>query len=61
MRGRNVNRSVLNRRQNGTKKESITPVREGKTPPREGKDEGVINPSANATGGVDQRRRTISR
>jgi len=45
---------------NGTRKESITPVRGGQRPQREEGDEGVMNPQAVATRGVDQRQRTLS-
>jgi len=46
---------------NGTRKESITPWRGGQRPQTEEGDEGVKNPGAVATGGVDQRQRTLSR
>jgi len=46
---------------NGTRKESITPVMGGQRPQREEGDEGVIDPRAVAMGGIDQRRRTLSR
>jgi len=45
---------------NGTRKESITPGRGGQRPQGEERDEGVINPRAVATDGVDLRRGTIS-
>jgi len=44
---------------NGTRKESTTPGRGGQRPQREEGDEGVINPRAVATGGVDQRQGTL--
>ena len=46
---------------NGTRKESITRGRGGQRPLREEREEGVINPRAVATDGVDQRQRTLSR
>jgi len=45
---------------NRTRKESITPRRGGQRPQKEEGDEGMINPRAVATGGADQRRRTLS-
>jgi len=52
---------MLKRRQNGIRKESITLVRGGHRPQRMERDEGVITPSAVATGGGDQRQRTLWR
>jgi len=59
--GRNINASVLNEDKRNQK--GIHNPQEGrpKAPEREEGDEGVINPRAVATGGVDQRRRTLSR
>jgi len=57
---RNINASVLNEDERNQK--AIHNPREGRPKaPREEGDEGVINPQAVATGGVDQRRRTLSR
>ena len=61
VRGRNVNASMLKRRQNRTRKESITPGRGGQRPQREGRNESVITPQAVAMGKGDQRQRTLSR
>ena len=61
--GQRVGTSTLacSTKTNGTRKESITPGRGGRRPQREERDESVINPGAVATGGEDQRRRTLSR